>query len=250
MSSLSVANTKFTLDLFRQLRKDGDNVFYSPVSILSAMAMLDLGARGNTALQMEKVLHFNEITEKATKKPTAPHAVLAAVVQETEEEKESPGAASDSRGLSEYRAQAIVLEDNQALFLHEEAEKIKDLFPSKTIDQNTRLVLVNAVYFKGRWDEEFKKELTTEAKFWQNKNLSKSVQMMAKSGHFNFAFLEDVQAKILEMPYKGNDLSMVLLLPNEADGLQELEDKLTAEKLMEWTSPRSMEMTNINLFED
>nr|XP_040128146.1 serpin B4-like [Ictidomys tridecemlineatus]XP_040128149.1 serpin B4-like [Ictidomys tridecemlineatus] len=74
MSSLSVANTKFTLDLFRKLRKDGDNVFYSPVSILSALAMLDLGARGNTALQMEKVLHFNEITEKATKKPTAPHA--------------------------------------------------------------------------------------------------------------------------------------------------------------------------------
>ncbi|KAG3293752.1 serpin B4-like [Ictidomys tridecemlineatus] len=273
MSSLSVANTKFTLDLFRKLRKDGDNVFYSPVSILSALAMLDLGARGNTALQMEKVLHFNEITEKATKKPTAPHAgesgnvhqeiqkfltelnkpseaynlkianrvygekefqflqeyldgikkfylatvesldfknapeesrkkinswvesqtngraVLAAVVQETEEEKESLGAASDSRGLSEYRAQAIVLEDIQALFLH----------------------------------------------------------MMAKSGHFNFAFLEDVQAKILEMPYKGNDLSMVLLLPNEADGLQELEDKLTAEKLMEWTSPRSMEMTNVDL---
>nr|XP_040128164.1 serpin B4-like [Ictidomys tridecemlineatus] len=76
MSSLSVANTKFTLDLFRQLRKDGDNVFYSPVSILSAMAMLDLGARGNTALQMEKVLHFNEITEKATKKPTAPHVSI------------------------------------------------------------------------------------------------------------------------------------------------------------------------------
>uniref|UniRef100_UPI000E55DB89 serpin B13-like n=1 Tax=Urocitellus parryii TaxID=9999 RepID=UPI000E55DB89 len=99
--------------------------------------------------------------------------------------------------------------------------KIKDLFPIKTIDQNTRLVLVNAVYFKGRWDEEFKKELTTEAKFWQNKNVSKSVQMMAKSGHFNFAFLEDVQAKILEIPYKGNDLSMVLLLPNDADGLQE-----------------------------
>ncbi|XP_027811609.2 serpin B4-like [Marmota flaviventris] len=281
MSSLSVANTKFTLDLFRQLRKDGDNVFYSPVSILSALAMLDLGARGNTALQMEKVLHFNEITEKATKKPTAPHAGESGIVHHeiqkflTELNKPSDAynlkIANRVYGEKEFQFLQEYLDGIKKFYLAtvesldfknapEESrkkinswvesqtnEKIKDLFPSGSIDQTTRLVLVNAVYFKGRWDKEFKKELTTEAKFWQNKNVSKSVQMMAKSGHFNFAFLEDVQAKILEIPYKGNHLSMVLLLPNEADGLQELEDKLTAEKLMEWTSPESMEMTNVNV---
>uniref|UniRef100_A0A8C9Q1V5 Serpin domain-containing protein n=2 Tax=Spermophilus dauricus TaxID=99837 RepID=A0A8C9Q1V5_SPEDA len=281
MGSLSVANTKFTLDLFRQLRKDGDNVFYSPVSILSALAMLDLGARGNTALQMGKVLHFNEITEKATKKPTAPHAGESGDVHQeiqkflTELNKPSEAynlkianrvyGEKESQFLQEYldgikKFYLATVESLDFKNAPEESrkkinswvesqtnEKIKDLFPSGTIDQNTRLVLVNAVYFKGRWDKEFKKELTTEAKFWQNKNVSKSVQMMAKSGYFNFAFLEDVQAKILEIPYKGNDLSMVLLLPHEADGLQELEDKLTAEKLMEWTSPGSMEMTNVNV---
>ncbi|KAM4803066.1 serpin B4-like isoform X1 [Urocitellus parryii] len=281
MGSLSVANTKFTLDLFRQLRKEGDNVFYSPVSILSALAMLDLGARGNTALQMEKVLHFNEITEKATKKPTAPHAGESGNVHHeiqkflTELNKPSDAynlkIANRVYGEKEFQFLQEYLDGIKKFYLAtvesldfknapEESrkkinswvecqtnEKIKDLFPIKTIDQTTRLVLVNAVYFKGRWDKEFKKELTTEAKFWQNKNVSKSVQMMAKSGHFNFAFLEDVQAKILEIPYKGNDLSMVLLLPNDADGLQELEDKLTAEKLMEWTSPGSMEMTNVNV---
>ncbi|KAM4803064.1 serpin B4-like isoform X1 [Urocitellus parryii] len=281
MGSLSVANAKFTLDLFRQLRKDGDNVFYSPVSILSALAMLDLGARGNTALQMEKVLHFNEITEKATKNPTAPHAGESGNVHHeiqkflTELNKPSDAynlkianrvyGEKESQFLQEYldgikKFYLATVESLDFKNAPEESrkkinswvesqtnEKIKDLFPSGTINQTTRLVLVNAVYFKGRWDEEFKKELTTEAKFWQNKNESKSVQMMAKSGHFNFAFLEDVQAKILEIPYKGNDLSMVLLLPHEADGLQELEDKLTAEKLMEWTSPGSMEMTNVNV---
>ncbi|XP_077648450.1 serpin B4-like isoform X2 [Urocitellus parryii] len=260
MGSLSVANTKFTLDLFRQLRKEGDNVFYSPVSILSALAMLDLGARGNTALQMEKVLHFNEITEKATKKPTAPHAGESGNVHHeiqkflTELNKPSDAynlkIANRVYGEKEFQFLQEYLDGIKKFYLAtvesldfknapEESrkkinswvecqtnEKIKDLFPIKTIDQTTRLVLVNAVYFKGRWDKEFKKELTTEAKFWQNK---------------------DVQAKILEIPYKGNDLSMVLLLPNDADGLQELEDKLTAEKLMEWTSPGSMEMTNVNV---
>ncbi|XP_046284185.1 serpin B4-like [Marmota monax] len=281
MSSLSAANTKFTLDLFRQLRKDGDNVFYSPVSILSALAMLDLGARGDTALQMEKVLHFNEITEKATKKATAPHAGESGNVhheiQKFLTELNKPSDAYNLKivnrvyGEKEFQFLQEYLDGIKKFYLAtvesldfknapEESrkkinswvesqtnEKIKDLFPSGSIDQTTRLVLVNAVYFKGLWDKEFKKELTTEAKFWQNKNVSKSVQMMAKSGHFNFAFLEDVQAKILEIPYKGNHLSMVLLLPNEADGLQELEDKLTAEKLMEWTSPESMEMTNVNV---
>ncbi|VTJ88496.1 Hypothetical predicted protein [Marmota monax] len=256
MSSLSAANTKFTLDLFRQLRKDGDNVFYSPVSILSALAMLDLGARGDTALQMEKVLHFNEITEKATKKATAPHAGESGNVHHeiqkflTELNKPSDAynlkIANRVYGEKEFQFLQEYLDGIKKFYLAtvesldfknapEESrkkinswvesqtnEKIKDLFPSGSIDQTTRLVLVNAVYFKGRWDKEFKKELTTEAKFWQNKNVSKSVQMMAKSGHFNFAFLEGVQAKILEIPYKGNDLSMVLLLPNEADGLQEM----------------------------
>uniref|UniRef100_A0A8D2B084 Serpin domain-containing protein n=1 Tax=Sciurus vulgaris TaxID=55149 RepID=A0A8D2B084_SCIVU len=125
--------------------------------------------------------------------------------------------------------------------------KIKDLFPSDTLGADTVLVLVNAVYFKGQWDHAFNKEHTTEAKFQLNKNVSKSVQMMRKSSYFHFALLEDVQAKILEIPYKGKDLSMIVLLPNEADGLQKLEDKLTAEKLMEWSSLDRMKMTYVDL---
>ncbi|XP_021094921.1 serpin B3-like [Heterocephalus glaber] len=71
--------------------------------------------------------------------------------------------------------------------------------------------------------------------------------MMEQSNHLKFAPLEDVQAKMVEIPYKGKALSMVVLLPNEVDGLQQLEDKLTAEKLMEWTSLQNMNMTDVNL---
>ncbi|XP_040091771.1 serpin B4-like, partial [Oryx dammah] len=101
-------------------------------------------------------------------------------------------------------------------------ERIKDLFPKDSLDSTTVLVLVNAVYFKGQWNQKFKKESTAEEEFWLNKDTSKPVQMMKQTNSFNFVSLEDVQAKILEIPYKGGELSMLVLLPSEVDGLQEV----------------------------
>uniref|UniRef100_F6TXV0 Serpin family B member 3 n=1 Tax=Callithrix jacchus TaxID=9483 RepID=F6TXV0_CALJA len=126
-------------------------------------------------------------------------------------------------------------------------EKIKNLFPDQSINRMTKLVLVNAIYFKGQWETKFNKEDTKEEKFWPNKNTSKPVHMMRQYTFFHFALLEDVQAKVLEIPYKANDLSMIVLLPNETDGLQKLEEKLTAEKLMKWTSLQNMRKVDVNL---
>ncbi|XP_017722551.1 PREDICTED: serpin B13 isoform X1 [Rhinopithecus bieti] len=126
-------------------------------------------------------------------------------------------------------------------------ERIKDLFPDGSISSSTKLVLVNTVYFKGQWDREFKKENTKEEKFWMNKSTSKSVQMMTQSHSFSFTFLEDLQAKILGIPYKNNDLSMFVLLPNDIDGLEKIIDKISPEKLVEWTSPGHMEERRVNL---
>uniref|UniRef100_A0A8D2AXY9 Serpin domain-containing protein n=1 Tax=Sciurus vulgaris TaxID=55149 RepID=A0A8D2AXY9_SCIVU len=250
MSSLSAANAKFTLDLLPHLGEAAGNVFYSPVSITSALAMLYLGAKGNTARQIEKVgvgspralliiklamhelllipsffLHFSKEYLDGLKK-----FYLANVES------------LDFRNAPEESRKKI-----NSWVESQTNGKIKDLFPSDTLGADTVLVLVNAVYFKGQWDHAFNKEHTTEAKFQLNKNVSKSVQMMRKSSYFHFALLEDVQAKILEIPYKGKDLSMIVLLPNEADGLQKLEDKLTAEKLMEWSSLDRMKMTYVDL---
>ncbi|EPY72526.1 serpin peptidase inhibitor, clade B-like protein [Camelus ferus] len=126
-------------------------------------------------------------------------------------------------------------------------EKIKNLFPKDSIDSSTVLVLVNAIYFKGQWHQKFKEENTVKEKFWLSKDTSKSVQMMKETNTFNFTSLEDMQVKILEIPYKGEELSMMLLLPNEVDGLQKLEDKLTAEKLLEWTSSQNMWKSQVDL---
>ncbi|XP_057556137.1 serpin B13 isoform X3 [Hippopotamus amphibius kiboko] len=126
-------------------------------------------------------------------------------------------------------------------------EKIKDLLPDGSLSSSTKLVVVNVVYFKGQWDSEFKKENTKEEEFWLNKSTSKSVQMMRQRQSFSFLILEDLQAKILGLPYKNNDLTMFVLLPNDIDGLEKIIDKITPEKLIEWTSPGHMEERHVSL---
>ncbi|XP_065791071.1 serpin B3-like [Muntiacus reevesi] len=282
MSSLGEAIIHLAIDLFHQIRKSKkENIFYSPFSISSALAMTYLGARENTASEMQKVLHFSEITANtkggATKNPVEkPENVHHHFQKLLTELKKSTDAyelsvanrlygRKDFPFLQEYmdNVQKYYLASVESADFVSAAEeirkminswvesqtngRIKDLFPQNSLSGSV-LILVNAVYFKGQWQEEFKKENTVQEKFWLNKDTSKPVQMMRQTNHFNFVSLEDVQAKILEIPYKGGELSMMVLLPNEVDGLLEVEDQLSAEKLIEWTSPQNMGKRQVDLY--
>ncbi|XP_023578920.1 serpin B3 isoform X2 [Octodon degus] len=279
MGSLSEANIKFTHDMFQILRKSEDNVFFSPLSISAAFAMVYLGARGSTAQEIEKVLHFNEITEKSTEK-TKPddsgnniHHQFQKIMTEMNKTSDAYELKSANKiykektynfleeyldGLKKFYLSDVesvdfvrnVEESRKKIntWVEEQThDKIKNLFSPGSLQSDTKMVLVNAIYFKGQWDLKFKEKYTEEGKFWVNKDMSKSVKMMYQSSYLKFASLEDVQAKILEIPYKGKALSMVVLLPDEVDGLKKLEDKLTGEKLMEWTSLQNMEMLKVDL---
>ncbi|XP_008259664.2 serpin B4 [Oryctolagus cuniculus] len=282
MSSLSKAYIQPTLDLFQLLGKSKEeNVFYSPFSIISALSMLFLGTRENTAQQIAKVLHLQEDTENTKDTASTHHVERSENVhlqfQKLLNELNKPTDAYELKIANKFYGEKTFpflqeyLDDINKYYLAnaesvdfanaaEESQKkinswvesqtngkIKNLFPSGTLNSTTILVLVNAIYFKGEWDEKFNKEKTKEDKFWLNKNTSKPVQMMKQRNHFNFALLEDVQAKILEIPYKGKDLSMIVLLPNEIDGLQKLEEQLTAEKLIKWMSSQNMKKTYVKL---
>ncbi|XP_072808397.1 serpin B3-like [Vicugna pacos] len=281
MDSLSGPISHFAVDLYQQIRRTstGKNIFYSPLSIMSALGMLYLGSRGNTAAQLQKALHFKKVAENPTGGATADPAenpenhqfqkLLTELNKPTDAYELS--VANRFYGGKEFPFLQEYMDNVKKLYLAsvesadfanapEESrqminswvekqtnEKIKDLFPKGSLDRSTALVLVNAIYFKGQWHQKFKEENTVEEKFWLNKNRSKSVQMMKEMNTFNFTSLEDMQVKILEIPYKGTELSMMLLLPNAVDGLQKLEDKLTAEKLLEWTSSQNMRQSEVDL---
>ncbi|XP_060773784.1 leukocyte elastase inhibitor-like isoform X2 [Neoarius graeffei] len=122
--------------------------------------------------------------------------------------------------------------------------KIKDVLQPGMVTAMTRLALVNAIYFKGKWKDVFNTEDTKEMPFKINKNETKPVQMMYKKKKFLFNYVDEYKLQVLDLPYVEEELSMVVLLPEESqdgsDSLQKLETEITVDKLLEWTNPEKM----------
>ncbi|VVC02103.1 Serpin (serine protease inhibitor) [uncultured archaeon] len=135
--------------------------------------------------------------------------------------------------------------------------RIKDLIPQGAISSDTRLVLTNAIYFKGTWVEQFNEELTKEEDFRKSASSTVKAQMMHQEASFNYA--ENSQLQILQMPYAGTirheeygdiisagNLSMVIVLPKN-DDLSSLENSLSSQKLSEWQSQLQEQKVDVSL---
>ncbi|XP_059364534.1 leukocyte elastase inhibitor-like isoform X12 [Carassius carassius] len=265
MERLSAANTQFSLNLFKKISggNASGNVFYSPISISSALAMVSLGAKENTAVQMfkqtsgqktEDQIHssFNKLMSEL-KKPGAPYVLsLANRLYGEQSYQFVEKFLNDAKryyeaGLEKVdfkkKSEAVRVNINKWVEKNTQ-EKIKDLLPEGSIGDLTKLVLVNAIYFKGNWEKKFPKEATRDGEFKLNKTRTKPVKMMYQESKFPLAFIPELNSQVLELPYVGKNLSMVIILPNEIQdettGLQKLEKALTYEKLMEWTKPSKM----------
>ncbi|KAK1172457.1 leukocyte elastase inhibitor-like [Acipenser oxyrinchus oxyrinchus] len=265
IESLSAANTQFTLELFRKINESNSsgNIFFSPLSITAALAMVYLGAKGNTAAQMAKALHFEKTMDVHSglqtlsadiNKPGASYLLklanrlygektfsfLKEFLESTLKFYHADLAAVDFIGATEEARQQV----NQWVESQTEG-KIKDLLKKGSITGLTRLVLVNAIYFKGNWLNKFDEKNTKEMPFKLNKNESKPVTMMYQMKKFPFNYVPELKLQILELPYVEEELSMIILLPNEMDdsstGLQQLEKELTLEKIQEWTKRDNMD---------
>ncbi|XP_073703813.1 leukocyte elastase inhibitor-like isoform X3 [Garra rufa] len=272
MEILSAANTQFSLNLFKKIN-EGDaskNVFYSPISISSALAMVSLGAKGNTAAQMFKVIShkqteeqihssFNQLMSELNK-PGVPYALsLANRLYGEQSYQFVEKFLNDAKryyeaGLEKVdfikESDAVRVDINKWVQKNTQ-EKIKDLLPNGSINALTRLVLVNAIYFKGNWEKKFPKDATVDGQFKLNKIQTKPVKMMRQNSMFPLASIPEMDSQVLELPYVGKNLSMLIILPNEIQdettGLQKLEKALTYEKLMEWTKPRKMRQEEVEV---
>ncbi|NWX78052.1 OVALX protein, partial [Alca torda] len=126
--------------------------------------------------------------------------------------------------------------------------QIQDFLVSGSVDLDTELVLVNAIYFKGIWKTAFKEEHTQEVPFNVTEQESRPVQMMCQNSTFKVATVAAEKMKILELPYASGQLSMLVLLPDDISGLEQLENKISFEKLTEWTSPNVMETKRVKVY--
>ncbi|XP_026083774.1 leukocyte elastase inhibitor-like [Carassius auratus] len=284
MECLSEANTQFSLNLFKNINEGNPskNVFYSPISISFALAMLSLGAKGNTAAQIFKVLGFtNPPTHCETPVTDVSMDQIHSGFNKLMSELNKPGApyvlslANRLYGEQSYQFVEKFLYDTKKYYeakleevdfkmkseaarvninkwVEEKTQgKIKDLLQKGDIDGLTKLVLVNAIYFKGNWEKQFPKADTRDGQFKLNKAQTKPVKMMNQESKFPLAFIPELNSQVLELPYVGKNLSMLIILPNEikdqTTGLQKLEKALTYEKLMEWTGPSKMLLEQVQV---
>ncbi|XP_065768901.1 serpin B9-like isoform X2 [Muntiacus reevesi] len=268
VDSLCEANGTFALRLLKDLCEDdpSGNVFFSPVSLSSVLAMVLLGARGDTAAQVAQALSLN--TEKdfhqdfqqllaELNKPDAQYLLTTANRIFGEKTYEFLSTFKESC-LRFYYAELEQLSFAEAAepsrkqinaWVSKKTEgKITELLPANSISAETKLILVNTVYFKGRWSETFDKEYTREMPFRINQKEQRPVQMMFQDGVFRLARIHEVQAQVLELPYADEELSMLVLLPNDHVPLSSVEKHLTWEKFLAWTQPNSMKKTQVEVF--
>jgi serpin B len=248
-------NSAFAFELYQALKGKEGNIFYSPYSISLALAMTYAGARGETAQQMADTLHFTLEQERLHPAFNWLDAELAS--------RGEGAAGKDGGGFRLNIVNAIwgqkdyeflsdfldVLAENYGAglrildFINETEQsrvainkwvsdqtegRIKDLIPQGAIDALTRLVLTNAIYFNAAWEYPFDENMTAEGLFYLLDGGQVSVPMMKQAQAFNYA--EGAGYQVVELQYDGNELSMVILLP-EAGNFQAFEEGLQAQQV-------------------
>jgi serpin B len=242
LQTLVNGNNAFALDLYQSLRDQDGNLFYSPFSISLALAMTYAGARGKTETQMANVLHFdlpqtglhpafNALDQELTKR---------GVPTSKDEQPMQPDIANaiwaqkDYAFLQDYldliagdygagirladfinQAEAARIEINNWVS-DKTNDKIKDLIPQGALDAMTRMVLVNAIYFKADWQEQFEPESTADAPFHLLDGSDVTVPMMSGE-RFGLPYAKGDGYQAIELPYKGGTAAMDILLPDQGN---------------------------------
>ncbi len=251
-------NTAFALDLYQKLKEQPGNLFFSPYGISSALAMTWAGARNQTEIEMARTLHFNLPQEKldaafgalSTRMNQVQHwnHVTLTTANALWCQRDYPFAESflnlvrtdydaDARQADFKNAAQAARGEINDWVLSKTKGNIKGIIAPGQITPETRLILCNAIYFKGKWQTQFEAKYTKPAPFYIETNQTVTVPMMRQEDAFKMARSDDDSLEMLELPYQGADLSMIILLPMadlERSTLSDLEQKLSPENLHSW----------------
>ena len=261
--ALSGASNEFGFDLYRHSAKTG-NFAISPASISLALAMTYGGARAETQRQMGKAMHLSATPEDAMAQAGQLQAALTAQERPLtlrianrlfgdktykfeqgylDSTKKHFGAALES---VDFVANAEGVRKHINGWVEGQTEKrIRDLIAPRGVDRDTRLVLVNAIYFLADWLEPFKKTATSQRPFSLTSGAKKDVAMMHRQASMRCADVGDVQ--VVEVPYQGKDASMLFVVPKATQGLAALEKNLTSAALGGWLSALRTQEASIAL---
>ncbi len=251
---LAEDNTGFACDLYQKLRVSDGNLFFSPYSISAALAMTYAGARGDTESQMAKTMRFSmnqdvhpafaELAAKLAKLQKSGNVKLS-IANSLWPQQEYAFLDSYLSLVRKYYGVSVTPLDYKSnpessrktingWVEKETREKIKDLIQPGILDSLTRLVLVNAIYFHGNWEHKFMARGTKDAPFHVTADQTVQAPMMTQQEEFGYATLDSLA--MLELPYAGNEVSMLILLPKETEGLKPIEADLSLKNINRWKS--------------
>jgi serpin B len=263
----ALAVNEVGLDLYRKLAGDEASLCLSPYSIQSALVMAFAGADGETRAEMAKVLHFSGNDDTIHDAfASLRDALELAVTRSVERAKESEKRGGPSEPIrlqianrlfgqkgQPFRTSFLDLLKNrygapleQVDFARDSSgaarqinswvedqtrRRIRDLIPPDALDAQTRLVLANAIYLKAPWATEFSPAMTKPEPFHVRGREKSDVPMMIR--HDKLGYLKGEGFTAVTLAYSGGDLHFLILVPDEVDGLRELEARLTAARLAE-----------------
>ncbi len=267
VKAVAHSNNEFATALYGHLRTDKpSNLFFSPYSISTALAMVEAGANGDTATEMTKVLHLSLPEPQLYEAIDTQRKLLASSAETPDFQLRVANRLWGQKGVTfvprflqvlrtDFRADLGPLDFQQTEIARttinawidaQTNHKIQDLLAPGVLSPDTRLVLTNAIYFKARWREVFEKSDTADAAFQTTASDHVTVPTMHQTAHFSY-FAKD-QLQVLELPYDGGGItSMLIFLPEKIDGLEELEKQLTPENLNRWTSNLQSRQVKVSL---
>jgi serine protease inhibitor len=272
------ATNELGVDLHRQLATGDENLCISPYSINSALAMTFAGADGETRTEMARVLHFPNGGDVPASFSALQNSLeeMSAKTAELVKESKKFGGPSEPITLSianrlfaqksyHFREAylSLVKQNFGGAFepldfvtdpaaatqrinkwvAEQTRDRIRDLIPGGALDKTTRLVLANALYLKAPWASEFSQKATQREPFFV-RGAPVDVPMMRKTDK-NFGYARREGFTVVSLPYAGNDLQFVVLLPDDINGLRELESKLSADVL---ASCAKLEKRDVDLY--
>lgn len=262
INAILEANKKFAFDIYHNLKVDEGNIFYSPYGLSTALAMTYAGAKGETKSQMAKVLHLNEKDKDLHKSFGIIQEKFNKLSSEVIKLELANGLWADRNWKfldsyfdlinNDYKAVARNIDMQNKV---KTAEIINKWTSDKThgkIDEIVspddfdlaRLVLTNAIYFKGTWKYKFDKENTKKNNFFLHDKSKVKVDFMQLSDTLNY--FENERAQVLEIPYSGEDISMILILPDKRSGIRNFEKDFSLEEYERWNS--LLKPVDINIF--
>ncbi|XP_001365469.1 serpin B5 [Monodelphis domestica] len=271
MDALRLANSAFAVDLFKQLCDKGttDNVLFSPICLSTSLSLAQVGTKGDTANEIGKVLHFENVKEVPFGFQTVTSDVnklssfysLKLIKRLYIDKSLNPCTEFISATKRPYanEMETVDFKDKLEDTRGQINKSIKDLtdghfeniLTEDNVNDQTKILVVNAAYFIGKWMKKFPESETKECPFRINKTDTKPVQMMHIEATFCMGNIKDINCKIIELPFQNKHLSMLIILPKDVEddstGLEKIEKDLSLETLQEWTNPSTMASTKVKL---